>query len=196
MMMLHVTDINECSTNNGGYDHTCMNTRDSFKCSCNTSYILAAVKKTCITSCDSSSGVIHEPTGHISTTGFPNLSYAHNSNCTWIMELPKQYKSIELKIDGMSIEESPNCTKDRLTIMNGKDENSLLLGSYCGSDLLVTIQSSTRVVIVIFLSDNTTSKKGFSLQYKGVTERVIGKLQHVLLHSVITEVATYRKNYI
>ena len=81
------TDINECSTNNGGCDHTCKNTRGSFKCSCNTSYILIADEKSCVTSCDNS-GIIHEPTGHISTTGFPNSSYAHNSNCTWIIELP------------------------------------------------------------------------------------------------------------
>ena len=173
MMTLRVTDINECSTNNGGCDHTCTNTKGSFKCSCNISYILNADQKSCIKSCDNS-GMIHEPTGHISTTGFPNSSYAHNSNCTWIIELPEQYKSIELKVDGMSIEESPKCTKDQLTVLNGKDGNSLLLGSYCGNELPASIWSSTRVVTINFLSDNTVNKKGFSLQYKGLTERIKG----------------------
>ena len=74
----------------------------------------------------------------------------------------------------MSIEESPNCTKDQLTILNGKDGNSLLLGSYCGNELPASIWSSTRVVTINFLSDNIVNKKGFSLQYKGLTERIKG----------------------
>ena len=171
--MYYITDINECNTNNGGCDHICRNTRGSFKCSCNTSYILAADQKTCITSCDSD--IMREPTGHIGTTDFPNLPYASNSNCTWVIDLPEQYKSVELKVDGMSIEESDNCTKDQLIIMNGKDENSLSLGSYCGNKLPATMQSSTRAVTVKFVSDGTVNKKGFSLQYKGLTEPVKGK---------------------
>ena len=34
-----------------------------------------------------------------------------------IIELPKQYKSIELEVDGLSIEELPYYTKDQLTIL-------------------------------------------------------------------------------
>ena len=145
----------------------CRNTRGSFKCSCNTSYILAADEKTCVTSCDSD--IMHEPTRHIGTTDFPNLPYAPNSNCTWVIDLPEQYKTAELKVDGMSIEESDNCTKDQLIIMNGKDKNSLPIGSYCA------MQSSTRAVTVKFVSDGSVNKKGFSLQYQGLTEPVKGK---------------------
>ena len=115
------------------------------------------------------------PIGHINTTGYPNVSYASNSNCTWIIELPEQYKSVELKMDGMSIEDSPNCTKDHLTILNGKDGNSLPMASYCGKELPAVMQSSTGVVTVKFVSDDTVNKVGFSLQYKGLTERVNGK---------------------
>ena len=119
---------------------------------------------------------MRESTGHIGTTGFPNTPYAANSNCTWVIELPQQYNSIELRIDGLSIEESVNCTKDQLTIMNGKDETALSLGSYCGDKLPATMQSSTRIVTVKFASDDTVNKQGFSLQYKGLTDRVEGKM--------------------
>ena len=151
----------------------CRNTRGSFKCSCNTSYILAEDQKTCVKGCDGT--IMREPTGHISTTGFPNSSYAPNSNCTWVIDLPEQYKSVELKVDGMLIEKSDNCTKDQLIIMNGKDENSLSLGSYCGNKLPAAMQSSTGVVTVRFISDGSVNGKGFNLQYKGLTEPVKGK---------------------
>lgn len=124
---------------------------------------------------------MQEPIGHIGTTGFPNLPYAPNSNCTWLIDLPEQYKSVELKVDGMSIEESDNCTKDQLIIMNGKGENSLPIGSYCGNKLPVAMQSSTRAVTVKFVSDGSVNKKGFSLQYKGLTEPVKGKNIHNVL---------------
>ena len=117
---------------------------------------------------------IHEPIGLISTTGYPNTSYASNCNCTWIIELPEQFNSVELKVNGLFIEESSNCTKDRLTILNGRNGNSLSMGSYCGRDLPAAMQSSTRFVTVKFSSDDAVNKKGFTLQYKGLTERVKG----------------------
>ena len=118
---------------------------------------------------------MQESTGNISTLGFPISSYPPNSNCSWTINLPEQYKSVELKVDRMSIEESVNCTKDRLIIINGKDEKSLSMGSYCGKELPPIMQSSTRAVTVNFMSDDKINKKGFRLQYKGLTERVKGK---------------------
>ena len=35
-----LTEINECSTNNGGCDHDCNNTDGSFVCSCDSGYQL------------------------------------------------------------------------------------------------------------------------------------------------------------
>ena len=117
--------------------------------------------------------MLDESTGHISTTGFPNTLYAPNSNCTWVIGLPA-YKSIELKFDQMDIEESTNCAKDRVTILNGKGKNALPLESYCGNKLPPTIQSSTEVVTIQFVSDGTVNNKGFSLQYRGLKERSKG----------------------
>ena len=114
-----------------------------------------------------------EPSSHINTSGFPNTLYAPNSNCTWIIDLPA-YKSIELTFVEMDIEESSNCVKDQVTILNGKDGDALPLASYCGNKLPPTIQSSTEVVTVQFVSDGTVNNKGFSLQYSGMKDRIKG----------------------
>ena len=39
--------MNECETNNGGCDHTCVNEEGSFKCICNDGFKLGNDKKTC-----------------------------------------------------------------------------------------------------------------------------------------------------
>ena len=41
------TDINECSTNNGGCSQKCNNTLGSNVCACNSGYYLAADNRTC-----------------------------------------------------------------------------------------------------------------------------------------------------
>ena len=118
--------------------------------------------------------MLEETSGRISTSGFPNTPYAPNSNCTWIIDLPA-YKSIKLKFDEMDIEKSPNCVKDRVTILNGKGEDALPLRSYCGNKLPSTIRSSTQVVTVQFVSDGSVNSKGFNLQYRGLKKRSRGK---------------------
>ena len=107
---------------------------------------------------------MNERRGHVITPGFPKSPYAPNSNCTWIIDLPSKFKRIKLQFDGIDIEDSLNCAKDQVTILNGKDGNSLPLGSYCGNKLPATIISSTEDVTIRFISDGTVNNKGFSLQ--------------------------------
>ena len=171
--MKYFADINECLPDNGGCDHICVNTDGSFQCSCNTSYVLAVDNKTCINGCKRYT-VLQEPSGNISTTGYPALLYASGSNCTWVIDLPAKYISVELKFDEISIEESPNCIKDHLIILNGKDKDALSMANYCGSQSPFTMLSSTGSVTIKFVSDSVENRKGFSLQYRGLTERPQG----------------------
>ena len=118
--------------------------------------------------------ILQEPSGNISTTGYPALLYASDSNCTWVIDLPAKYNSVELKFDEMSIEESFNCVKDHLVILNGKDNDALSMASYCGSRSPFTMLSSIGSVTIKFISDRGENRKGFSLQYRGLTERPQG----------------------
>ncbi|XP_065890335.1 uncharacterized protein [Dysidea avara] len=165
-------DNDECLTNNGGCDHICTNTKGSYQCSCNTSYVLAADNMKC--NLDSCGYITKDLSGSIATNGYPNSLYAPHSNCTWVIDLPRRYKSIELKFDGLFIEQSVDCVKDKVIILNGKNTDSLPLGSYCGSQLPATVHSSTGDVTVRFTSDGANNKKGFKLRYRGLEERVTG----------------------
>ena len=44
-------DVNECTVNNGGCEHTCHNTHGSFYCTCNSGFVLLEDKKGCTGMC-------------------------------------------------------------------------------------------------------------------------------------------------
>ena len=119
-----------------------------------------------------------EPNGHINTTGFPDSLYAPNTTCTWIIWLPT-YGGIELEFDEIDIEDSLDCVKDRMTIWNGKEGESLS-SSYCGNQTPAIFKSSTEIVTINFVSDDTVNNKGFSLQYKGLTEQNKGMYIYIV----------------
>ena len=170
---MHFTEVNECLINNGGCNHICTDTPDSFECSCDASYVLApADNKTCFPKTTDCFNIIMEPNGHINTTGFPDSPYGPNTTCTWIIWLPT-YGGIELEFDEIDIEDSPDCVKDRVTIWNGKEGESLS-SSYCGNQLPAIFKSTTEIVTINFASDNTVNNKGFSLHYRGLMEQYEG----------------------
>ena len=112
--------------------------------------------------------VINESTGYIYFPEFPNSTCSPDSNCTWVIDLTTSYKSIKLTFQEMSIEE---CGKHQVMILNGKDNDSLSLGSFCGNKLPNPIHSSTEAVTIKFISDGTVITNGFRLHYKGLKQR-------------------------
>ena len=48
MLQLMLTDINECTNNNGGCQQNCVNTAGSYHCSCPAGYRLHSDKRRCI----------------------------------------------------------------------------------------------------------------------------------------------------
>ena len=50
-MLFSTSDINECSTGNGGCNQVCINVIGSFQCSCNAGYELDSDQRTCIGMC-------------------------------------------------------------------------------------------------------------------------------------------------
>ena len=47
-MRIFIADINECSTNNGGCQHNCVNTRGSYECRCRSGFQLSSNRRSCI----------------------------------------------------------------------------------------------------------------------------------------------------
>ena len=100
------------------------------------------------------------------------------------------HRRIEITFDEIYIEDSPNCTEDQLTILNGKERESLSLGSYCGNQLPAIITSSTEIVTIKFISDDAVNNTGFSLHYRGLAERNRGKYMK-FVNDILFHLRTY-----
>ena len=47
-LMMYISDINECNTNNGGCDQNCINQPGTYHCTCNAGYTLSSNLHSCI----------------------------------------------------------------------------------------------------------------------------------------------------
>ena len=60
---------------------------------------------------------------------------------------------------------SIDCGKHQVIVLNGKDEDSLSLGSSCDNNVPNPIHSSTESVTIKYISDGTVITNGFCFRY-------------------------------
>ena len=66
----HFSDIDECASSNGGCEHTCINSLQSFQCECRQGYTLRADKKAC-----EGKGYFNEPVANSLTLLYYSIVY-------------------------------------------------------------------------------------------------------------------------
>ena len=47
VVIYYTSDVNECTDNNGGCEHTCINNDGSYSCSCQSGYSLNSNSRNC-----------------------------------------------------------------------------------------------------------------------------------------------------
>ncbi|XP_059471095.1 cubilin-like [Neocloeon triangulifer] len=112
--------------------------------------------------------VLTEASGMFSSPNYPD-NYPNSNTCVFKIEQPL-HKSIILDFLDFELEHQTNCGQDYVEIRDGDDENSQLIGRFCG---LISrkppVTFSTRNHLWIkFKSDGSTTFKGFVANYSTV----------------------------
>ncbi|KAJ8911951.1 hypothetical protein NQ315_012762 [Exocentrus adspersus] len=155
-------EYDECSKTDHGCEQHCINTLGSYVCSCRIGYELHSDGKNCEDACG---GVFDVPNGTITSPSFPDL-YPLNKNCVWeIVALP--HHRITLNFTHFDLEgnnaQQQQCEYDRVDIYSKQKEGKLKKhGSHCGSKAPGLITSEGNVMRVVFYSDTSIQKTGFS----------------------------------
>uniref|UniRef100_A0A0P6JSL8 Putative fibrillin n=1 Tax=Aedes aegypti TaxID=7159 RepID=A0A0P6JSL8_AEDAE len=91
-------------------------------------------------------------------------SYIPDAECRWVIVAPKTH-AIQLTWNSFELEKSSNCVYDYVEIYDNSSVSKPLVGRYCGMTKPPALTSSGNIVTIIFKSDSSSSKDGFSLSF-------------------------------
>jgi cubilin len=105
-------------------------------------------------------GVFTVPNGIIKTPSYPTKNYDNNRTCEWLIRTDDTH-SIEFQLTDFDLEETLNCTKDYLEIVDPIFNTTLWRG--CGSEVPseTVFRSKRNEMIIRLTTDDTITAKGF-----------------------------------
>ena len=68
---------------------------------------------------------------------------------------------IQLRFSSFSLEPNTDCFYDTLTIYDGTDEESPLLGRFCGQQMPGLIETTQKHMYIVFETDSSDTASGF-----------------------------------
>ncbi|EFN62057.1 Tolloid-like protein 2 [Camponotus floridanus] len=101
--------------------------------------------------------------GHLESPNYPE-EYQSSKECVWKLSVPQDYQ-VALKFQSFEIENHDNCVYDYVEVRDGHDNDSPLIGVYCGYKIPPDIKSVGNKLLVKFVSDGSVQKAGFSATF-------------------------------
>uniref|UniRef100_A0A8C6MNH6 Tolloid like 1 n=1 Tax=Moschus moschiferus TaxID=68415 RepID=A0A8C6MNH6_MOSMO len=151
------SDKDECSKDNGGCQHECVNTVGSYLCQCRNGFVLHENKHDCKEAeCEQK---IHSPSGFITSPNWPD-KYPSRKECTWEISATPGHR-IKLAFTEFEIEQHQECAYDHLEVFDGETEKSPVLGRLCGNKVPEPLVATGNNMFIRFVSDASVQRKGF-----------------------------------
>lgn len=152
------SERNECAINNGGCEYECKKTVGSHHCACPSGYILHSNGVNCtVGGC---SYEIRANEGQINSPNYPN-PYLPNSECVWHISATPGHR-LKMNFTVFQLEPHQECAYDHIQIYNGPSIENFTLGRFCGYDLPHIISASSNELFMVFKSDVSIQRAGFS----------------------------------
>ncbi|XP_068115999.1 astacin-like metalloendopeptidase [Hyperolius riggenbachi] len=119
--------------------------------------------------CSSSCGQIHSKwSGNLTSDDYPS-QYSNNTSCLYLIRNPVTSNKIFLSFLAFDVQLTPSCSSDYIKIYDGPSKASpLLAGRTCGSSLPPPVVSSSRHLLMEFITDSTVTGSGFQASYESV----------------------------
>ncbi|KAJ0033549.1 hypothetical protein NQD34_000656 [Periophthalmus magnuspinnatus] len=151
------SDKDECSKDNGGCQHECINTLGSYMCQCRHGFVLHDNKHDCKEAeCEHQ---IHSPSGTLSSPNWPD-KYPSRKECTWDISATPGHR-VKISFSEFEIEQHQECAYDHLEAFDGDSDTATILGRLCGSKTPEPLVSTGNKMYLRFISDASVQRKGF-----------------------------------
>uniref|UniRef100_A0A7N6APJ2 Metalloendopeptidase n=1 Tax=Anabas testudineus TaxID=64144 RepID=A0A7N6APJ2_ANATE len=145
------SDKDECSKDNGGCQHECINTVGSYVCQCRHGFVLHENKH----DCKEGGFHVHSHLGTLSSPNWPD-KYPSRKECTWDITATPGHR---VKI--FEIEQHQECAYDHLEAFDGDSDTAAILGRLCGNKIPEPLVSTGNKMYLRFISDASVQRKGF-----------------------------------
>ncbi|XP_047925093.1 tolloid-like protein 2 isoform X10 [Anser cygnoides] len=158
------SDKDECSKDNGGCQHECINTFGSYVCQCRNGFMLHENGHDC-----KEAGCEHKLSsaeGMMSSPNWPD-KYPSRKECTWNISATSGHR-VKVTFNEFEIEQHQECAYDHLEMYDGPNSKSPILGRFCGSKKPDPVVASTNKMFLRFYSDASVQRKGFQAKHSTV----------------------------
>jgi tolkin protein len=108
-------------------------------------------------------GQISKESGILSSPNYPD-NYKPNKECVWKLSVPDGY-SVALKFQSFEVESHDHCVYDYVEVRDGHEDNSRVIGKFCGHKMPPDVKSTTNKMYVKFVSDASVQKAGFAATF-------------------------------
>ncbi|XP_007478769.2 tolloid-like protein 2 [Monodelphis domestica] len=155
------SDKDECSKDNGGCQHDCINTFGSYICQCKNGFVLHENGHDC-----KEAGCEHRLNSAEGTMASPNWpdKYPSRKECTWNISCTPGHR-VKITFNEFEIEQHQECAYDHLEMYDGPNSKSPILGRFCGSKKPDPVVASTNRMFLRFYSDASVQRKGFQARH-------------------------------
>ncbi len=103
--------------------------------------------------------------GTIDDGSGPIFGYENNSNCSWLIQPSDSVQTIQLTFLRFDTETG----NDVLTVYNGSNSSAPVLGTFSGSTIPTSIQSTGKTLFLTFSSNGSNTSDGFLIAFTTVS---------------------------
>uniref|UniRef100_A0A671G2W0 Cubilin n=1 Tax=Rhinolophus ferrumequinum TaxID=59479 RepID=A0A671G2W0_RHIFE len=120
-------------------------------------------------------GRVTGQSGVIESIGYPTLPYIDDLFCEWHLQGPLGHY-LTIHFEDFNLQNSSGCEKDFVEIWENHASGNLL-GRYCGNTIPDSVDTSSNVALVRFVTDGSLTASGFRLRFESSLEECGGDLQ-------------------
>uniref|UniRef100_A0A4W3GTR3 Metalloendopeptidase n=1 Tax=Callorhinchus milii TaxID=7868 RepID=A0A4W3GTR3_CALMI len=155
------SDKDECSKDNGGCQHECLNTFGSYVCQCRNGFVLHENGHDCKEAgCEHR---IHSVEGIITSPNWPD-KYPSRKECTWAISATPGHR-VKLAFSVFEVEQHQECVYDHVEVRDGLGQEAAILGRFCGSKIPEPLVTTGNRMFISFFSDASVQRKGFQAKH-------------------------------
>ncbi|XP_013164435.1 PREDICTED: tolloid-like protein 1 [Papilio xuthus] len=126
--------------------------------------------------------------GHLESPNYPD-DYQPNKLCIWRLSVPQDYQ-VALRFHSFEVENHDTCNYDKVKVRDGDSMDSPLIGMFCGHKIPPDIRSTSNKLLVIFESDSSVQKAGFSATFMKEFDEC-ASIDHGCSHSCVNTLGGY-----